>query len=1815
MRKLFKTKKIFAVLLTLSLVLSIAVIFASAADDTNLALNKSASASSQVSSYLSADAAFNGSTNNQCWAPLMTDTEAWLQVDLGSVMKVNKVEFFFYRGVQNYKILVSENGIDFTEVLNITDGKTINDRYWQDYTFIPINARYVRFQQLSQRINDTNQAYGNDNIGKMGGVNINEMYVYYNSSEALKSVISKTEEIVNDLNTYYETNDTVTNVSTALNAAKALSASATPEEREAAIANIENAIDAVNYSLKSIAIGKSNSASSVHDAWNSDIAFDGKNNFSGWAPALDDENAWLQVDLGSVVKINKVEFYFYSEVQNYRVLVSEDGVNYTEVVNVTNGSTDRTHPWKPYTFETVDARYVKFEQLSQRTVLDDRHYGADNVGKSCGAVISEFYVYYDSIADLSSAISAAEAISGSAHASTKYTAETLSALRSAISSARAVSFDTFATVKDRSKAVHNIEKATEGLFAARPELDRPTASYTASSVNGSFGADKPFDMGSGYASRWEASSSDTSPWLQVDLGYVNKINKIALYFYRGTESYRILASVDGTSYKEIVNVTGGQSDNKPYWKTLELTTVSARYIKFEQLSQRTDASADQLNCGIIAMEIFAVDENAVLSELLGSVKDTAPAVDYENGKLILPELSNKNYEVKLHGSSNKAVITLDGSVYQPLTDTEVTLMYKVVSKSDPASFIAAKSEVSVGVDGIYTAESGDNECPEIIPGIREWKGSRDLFKLDGNGSLIYRNGTLSRTVQIIEGQLSTVLGISIKSETALREAEHGEVVFELAEGRYNELGDEGYYMEIGDSITVTAATEKGILYGGMTLVQMLNASGDLTVPKGIIRDYPQYPVRSISIDVARIWIPIDYLTEITKYLSLYKVNEIHVHISDMGGELSYIPYSSTYFNRSTLRLESKKYPAANSVPGEYYTQDEYRAYQKDVADFGVKVVTEIDTPAHCGWINYINGDHMVNNAQMDLNSAAAREFIKDLLSEFLTGDDPVIVSDTFGIGCDEYTAADDPIAFVSYMNEIGQYVNSLGYKARFWSSNSTGEYTSELDIDADINMWAYNENAHFLDTDLGFINNDGPALYIVPGEASKSFPDRIDLGALYESWEANIFDSKNSVPSQIIPISDPRMLGSEAAIWYDDKVGASEFDYFDRIFDQIILMSEKNWYGTRTEGQSAENFLGRVEKAPKKGFEADPARRVSSSGKELVNIDFESTDGNIALDASKNGYDAVLNGVTTALENGNNYAVLNGGGISLPFASVGFPYSVSFDIYVESETSEKALLFGGEDGAMYINYDGFGRIGYERHGYEYIFDTVIPFDQWVNVQLLCDDRDLCLIVNGANVSYAAYTANVLAGKQFMSTFVLPTEEIGSGVRGRLDNIIINQISDDDGVVNITWIGDDGSEIGKTHFVPGSYPAMPEMQNKVMANNLIFDLGVVWYNGNAPISDLSGLSAGDHTITARMERKVIKDDGLLFNIDLSARMLATLYIPTTYFDENGNEKTVTVKYIDANGNEVSLNGVQGALLLDTSVNTSQTEYTKYKYSSLVDFVSAADTGYKMKHTLVFIIDGERIEHTVEAFSVSEYLNAVLDGNYDMSTKRLAVNVARYLDEAQRLSNDAGEYYSEYSAIWQSGEYKELCINTASSEFINALRADKKDETAGLSCAVKGAGYLMAWSHVPYFAITPLDDNGVISVKYSMHGFADHMYDIEKTLPYDPADGLDPAYDNALKTGLYVDINDNIPAYFMRNDMTITVEYRDAIGDVKTVNGAYNMAAYIVSLIDKLEADPASADAEGLTAEIELMKSLYAYSMASTDYMTSDPGTVYTPSALD
>ena len=317
----------------------------------------------------------------------------------------------------------------------------------------------------------------------------------------------------------------------------------------------------------------------------------------------------------------------------------------------------------------------------------------------------------------------------------------------------------------------------------------------------------------------------------------------------------------------------------------------------------------------------------------------------------------------------------------------------------------------------------DNLRPQVIPGIREWKGYTGNFTLLDDSKIIVTDESLTETATTIQSYFKEMLGINIAIGNGV--SKKGDVVLTLDNA--NELGNEGYYLNIDDIITISAPSTKGILYGGITVTQILyQSSNRITAPKGLVRDYPKYEVRSGMIDVGRVYIPLEYLKEITMYMSWFKLNEIQVHINDYWGASGY----------TAFRLESDLYPEIVSKDG-YYSKDDYRKYQQDMLKYGVDVITEIDTPYHAESFRAIEGVKMLKKGALDIRDPFSYEVVENLIDEYLDGPNPAIISDNFHIGTDEYDQK-YPEEMRKWTDHFINYVNNKGKNSRLWGSLGGG---------------------------------------------------------------------------------------------------------------------------------------------------------------------------------------------------------------------------------------------------------------------------------------------------------------------------------------------------------------------------------------------------------------------------------------------------------------------------------------------------------------------------------------------------------------------------------------------------------------------------------------------------------------------------------------------------------------------------------------------------------------------------------------------------------
>ncbi|MBO4452453.1 MAG: family 20 glycosylhydrolase, partial [Clostridia bacterium] len=460
-----------------------------------------------------------------------------------------------------------------------------------------------------------------------------------------------------------------------------------------------------------------------------------------------------------------------------------------------------------------------------------------------------------------------------------------------------------------------------------------------------------------------------------------------------------------------------------------------------------------------------------------------------------------------------------------------------------------------------------DSVPGVIPAIREWNGdTSDYFTLDAGTVLL--NTAKSASVKKVAGFFKDMCGIE---PLCVYEDNGGKVIeFVISDTLPDRVTDEGYTLGITkDRVTVTAKTDVGLLYGGITLVQMNYYEGVIRCGSAV--DYPEYPLRSGMLDVGRMWIPLDYVEEITKYMAWFKLNEIHLHINDHDGD-----------GNTGFRLESD-IPGLSTVKNgekQYYTKDEYRAYQKRMLEYGVTVVTEIDTPAHSGAFSKVTegGPSMIGGKSLDIRDEHREEtleFVKKVFDEYLLGDDPVFVGKVVHIGTDEYDRAYSE-EMRKYTAALAEYIYSLGYTPRFWAGFGKSGFQGETEIPGFLQANFWDNDISGLDETVAggydIINTLNSLLYTVP--TGNGFPDYLDLEYLYKNWQVYLFNGWGY--NKKVEKGYEHLLGACFALWNDlgfKNFGITKYDVFDRLRGMVAIVSEKAWTGDQTSQIPVSDFM------------------------------------------------------------------------------------------------------------------------------------------------------------------------------------------------------------------------------------------------------------------------------------------------------------------------------------------------------------------------------------------------------------------------------------------------------------------------------------------------------------------------------------------------------------------------------------------------------------------------------------------------------------------
>ncbi|MFG3011235.1 beta-N-acetylhexosaminidase [Streptomyces cinerochromogenes] len=391
-----------------------------------------------------------------------------------------------------------------------------------------------------------------------------------------------------------------------------------------------------------------------------------------------------------------------------------------------------------------------------------------------------------------------------------------------------------------------------------------------------------------------------------------------------------------------------------------------------------------------------------------------------------------------------------------------------------------------------------------------------------------------------------------------------------------DFGAEGYRLQSGaGGVTLTARTPAGLFHGVQTLRQLLPAAVEKkTVQRttwqiagGTVQDRPRYAYRGAMLDVSRHFFTVAQVKRYIDQLALYKLNELHLHLSDDQGWRIAID--------SWPRLAS--YGGSTQVGGGrggFYTKDDYREIVRYAASRYLEVVPEIDMPGHTnaalasyaqltcdGVAPPLYTGTQVGFSSLCVPKGVTYDFVDDVVRELAA----LTPGRYLHIGGDEAHSTSHT-DYVSFMDRVQPVVARYGKTVIGWHQ-LTGAHPAHGAL---AQYWGLDGTSAAEKTQVAEAARNGTGLILSPA-------DRIYLDMKYTSstrlgtkW-AGLVEVRRSYDwnpgAYLAGAPASAIRGVEAPLWSETLTRSADIEYM--AFPRLAGAAELGWSPAATHGWNA----------------------------------------------------------------------------------------------------------------------------------------------------------------------------------------------------------------------------------------------------------------------------------------------------------------------------------------------------------------------------------------------------------------------------------------------------------------------------------------------------------------------------------------------------------------------------------------------------------------------------------------------------------------------
>ncbi|MCG8307198.1 MAG: family 20 glycosylhydrolase [Cytophagales bacterium] len=430
---------------------------------------------------------------------------------------------------------------------------------------------------------------------------------------------------------------------------------------------------------------------------------------------------------------------------------------------------------------------------------------------------------------------------------------------------------------------------------------------------------------------------------------------------------------------------------------------------------------------------------------------------------------------------------------------------------------------------------------------------------------IYVSGPeLLPLAKLLQKSINTISGMNL--EISPEDRSENTIKLIMEEG----LASEHYRLIVSEEIRITASSYNSIAMGLSTLIQLMNPDTEtIALKKVIISDKPDFGYRSVMLDVARFWHPIETIKETVDLLWFYKIRYLHLHLSDN--------------RRFTFPMDEfpKLKTVNNDGAREYYTIDELRDLVEYARLRGITIVPEVDLPGHSNqlWQKYpeVFGSidpvskkarslYVVNMAN-EKTYRACEKIIRRLADVFYTspyihvGGDEVYLEVIKSIPeyksfCEKHRLnvalkGDANELFCYFINRMDEMVKAAGKKSILWEGfHGTGAGSQTISKEIPVIVWntTYNHPDSLLNNGYKIINSTWIPWYLV-GAMNLAAPQEKGY-----NWDVTHWSHWNEQIENIKISSKAGIQGGQISFWEQNH-----YKVIPLLKESVPVLSERLW--------------------------------------------------------------------------------------------------------------------------------------------------------------------------------------------------------------------------------------------------------------------------------------------------------------------------------------------------------------------------------------------------------------------------------------------------------------------------------------------------------------------------------------------------------------------------------------------------------------------------------------------------------------------------------